>query len=163
MSIAGPKLWLLVLAVAFVHAPQVARVVRAAALEVTERDYVKAVELWQVSQWRVGLGEVLPNVTTVVMVECGLRLTWSILIIASLSFIGFGLQPPSPNWGLMINENRTGLTVSPWGVVIPIGMIALLTIGLNTFTDAIARVSLGVDRAESTIDAGLAAQIEAGQ
>jgi peptide/nickel transport system permease protein len=160
VSVAGPKLWLIVLAVAFVHAPQVARVVRAAALDLVERDFVRAVELWRVPRWQVMIGEILPNVTTVVMVEFGLRLTWSILIIASLSFIGFGLQPPDPNWGLMINENRAGLTVAPWGVVVPIVLIAILTIGLNTFTDAVARVSLGVDRAESTIDQALAAPIE---
>ena len=53
------------------------------------------------------------------MVEIGLRLTWSIVIIAGLSFIGFGLQPPAPNWGLMLNENRIGLVSNPWGVVVP--------------------------------------------
>ena len=105
-------------------------------------------------------GEILPNVTTVVMVEFGLRLTWSILLIASLSFIGFGLQPPDPNWGLMINENRSGLTVQPWPVVFPILLIGILTIGVNTFTDAVARVSLGVDRGEATIDTMLAAPLE---
>jgi peptide/nickel transport system permease protein len=141
----------------------VARVVRAAALDVCERDFVRAVELWRAPRRRVIVGEILPNVTTVVMVEFGLRLTWSILLIASLSFIGFGLQPPSPNWGLMINENRTGLTVAPWPVVVPILLIGMLTIGVNTFTDAIARVSLGVERGASAIDVALVAPMEAEQ
>jgi peptide/nickel transport system permease protein len=163
VSVVGPKLWLLVVAVAVVHAPQVARVVRAAALDVCERDFVRAVELWRAPRRRVIVGEILPNVTTVVMVEFGLRLTWSILLIASLSFIGFGLQPPSPNWGLMINENRTGLTVAPWPVVVPILLIGMLTIGVNTFTDAIARVSLGVERGASAIDVALVAPMEAEQ
>ena len=109
-------------------------------------DYVKAVELMDTPGRKVMAGEVLPNLMSVVMVELGLRFTYSILIIAGLSFLGFGIQPPAANWGLMINENRIGLVVNPWAVIVPAGLIALLTIGLNTFTDAIARASLGVDR-----------------
>jgi peptide/nickel transport system permease protein len=92
------------------------------------------------------MGEILPNVSSVVMVEIGLRFTYSILIIAGMSFLGFGIQPPDPNWGLMINENRVGLAVNPWALMAPAALIAILTIGLNTFTDALARASLGVDR-----------------
>ena len=61
------------------------------------------------------------------------------------SFIGFGLQPPAPNWGYMINENRIGLLSNPWAVAAPAGLIALLAVGANTFTDAIALVALGVE------------------
>lgn len=146
VSVAGTHVWLLIVAVGISHAPQVARVVRAAALDVCERDFVKAVELYDTPSLRVMMGEVLPNILSVVMVELGLRFTYSILIIAGMSFLGFGLQPPAPNWGLMINENRIGLVVNPWAVIVPASLIAILTIGLNTFTDAIARASLGVDR-----------------
>ena len=146
VSVAGTHIWLLILAVGLSHAPQVARVVRSAALDVCERDYVKAVELYDTPPLRVMMGEVLPNILSVVMVEFGLRFTYSILIIAGMSFLGFGLQPPTPNWGLMINENRIGLVVNPWAVIVPAALIAVLTVGLNTFTDAIARASLGVDR-----------------
>jgi len=146
VSVLGPKIWLITLAVAISHAPQVARVIRSVALDVCERDYVKAVELMDTPGRRVMSGEILPNLMSVVMVELGLRFTYSILIIAGLSFLGFGIQPPAANWGLMINENRIGLVVNPWAVIVPAGLIALLTIGLNTFTDAIARASLGVDR-----------------
>lgn len=146
VSVLGPKLWLIVIAVGISHAPQVARVIRSVALDVCERDYVKAVELMDTPPRKVMFGEILPNLLSVVMVEVGLRFTYSILIIAALSFLGFGIQPPAANWGLMINENRIGLVVNPWAVVVPAGLIALLTIGLNTFTDAVARASLGVDR-----------------
>ena len=146
VSVLGPKIWLITLAVAISHAPQVARVIRSVALDVCERDYVKAVELMDTPGRRVMSGEILPNLMSVVMVELGLRFTYSILIIAGLSFLGFGIQPPAANWGLMINENRIGLVVNPWAVIVPAGLIAILTIGLNTFTDAIARASLGVDR-----------------
>jgi peptide/nickel transport system permease protein len=90
--------------------------------------------------------EILPNLVSPLMVETGLRMTYSILIIAGLAFLGFGPQPPAANWGVMINENREGLALNPWAVVAPALLIALLTIGLNTFTDAFARVAIGVDR-----------------
>ena len=146
VSILGPKIWLIVLAVAISHAPQVARVARAAALDITERDFVKAMQILGIPGRRIIRRDVLPNLTSVLMVEIGLRLTYSMLVIAGLSFLGFGLQPPTASWGLMINENRIGLVVNPWAVVVPAALIAILTIGLNTFTDAIARASLGVDR-----------------
>jgi peptide/nickel transport system permease protein len=146
VSVAGPKLWLVVVAVALTHAPQVARVMRASALDVCEKDFVKAVELNRVPSRKIISGEILPNLVTPLMVESGLRMTWSIVLIAGLSFIGFGLQPPAANWGLMLNENRIGLVDNPWCVVVPAVLIALLTVGLNTFTDAVARVSIGVER-----------------
>ncbi|HEY7025448.1 MAG TPA: ABC transporter permease [Candidatus Limnocylindrales bacterium] len=148
VSIIGPKVWLLIVAVGLSHAPQVARVLRATALEVSERDFVKAVEITGVKRNEVMRKEILPNLITPLMVESGLRLTYSIIIIAGLSFIGFGIQPPGANWGLMINENRIGLTQNYWAVVAPAALIALLTVGVNTLTDAIARVALGVERAE---------------
>jgi peptide/nickel transport system permease protein len=146
VSIAGPKLWLVVVAVGVTHAPQVARVMRAAALDICEKDHIKAVELIRIPSRKIILGELLPNLATPLMVEIGLRLTWSIVIIAGLSFIGFGLQPPAANWGLMLNENRVGLVSNPWCVIVPAALIALLTVGVNTYTDAIARVSIGVQR-----------------
>lgn len=156
VSILGPARWLLVIAVGFSHVPQVARVIRAAALDVSERDFVKAVEITGVRQSRLMSREILPNLLTPLMVEAGLRLTYSIVIMTGLSFIGFGLQPPAPNWGYMINENRIILTTNPWAVVAPAILIAVLTVGLNTFTDAIARVALGIERGEKLI-AGAAA------
>jgi peptide/nickel transport system permease protein len=146
VSLIGPKLWLIVIAVGLSHAPAVARVIRSATLDITERDYVKVVELQGMRPRRVMVKEILPNLISPLMVEAGLRLTYSIVIMAGLSFLGFGQQPPAANWGLMINENRIGMQLNPWSVVIPAALIALLTIGTNTFTDAVARVTLGVER-----------------
>ena len=151
VSVVGPRDWLLVVAVGLSHAPQVARVLRASTLDVSERDFVKAVEITGVSTPRIMIGEILPNLVAPLMVEIGLRMTYSIVIMAGLSFIGFGLPPPQPNWGTMINENRIGLTLNPWAALSPAIMIALLTIGLNTFTDAVTRVALGVDRKEAAL------------
>ncbi len=146
LSMIGPKWWLIVLAVGLSHAPAVARVLRAATLDIAERDYVKAVELQGMRPTKVMMREILPNLSSPLMVEAGLRLTYSIIIMAGLAFLGFGQPPPTPNWGTMINENQTGLSLNPWAVIAPALLIALLTIGTNTFTDAVARVAIGVDR-----------------
>ena len=150
VSILGPKLWLVIVAVGLSHAPQVARVMRAATLDVSERDFVKATELLGVKRRRIMAEEILPNLVSPLMVEIGLRLTYSIVIIAGLAFLGFGQPPPSPNWGIMINENRQGLVLNPWAVVVPAILIALLTIGASTYTDAVARVTIGIDREAET-------------
>ncbi len=146
LSILGPRLWLIVLAVGLTHAPAVARVLRAATLDISERDFVKVAELQGVRPAVVMAREILPSLSTPLMVEAGLRLTYSIIIMAGLAFLGFGQPPPSPSWGTMINENRAGLALNPWAVVIPALLIALLTIGTNLLTDAVGRAALGVDR-----------------
>lgn len=152
ISVVGSKLWLIVLAVAFSHLPAVARVIRSASLDVTERDFIASSEAIALSRRRILFGEVLPNVVSPLMVETGLRLTYSIAIIAGLSLLGFGQAPPAPNWGFMIYENLEGLSVNPWGVLAPALMIALLTLGVNTLTDAFARVAIGSDRASRGIE-----------
>jgi peptide/nickel transport system permease protein len=146
LSLLGPRLWLITLAVGISHAPQVARVIRSATLDLTERDFVKMAELQGMRPAKVMRKEILPNLVSPLMVEAGLRLTYSIVIISGLAFLNFGQEPPAASWGLMINENRIGLSLNPWSVIVPAALIALLTIGTNTFTDAFARVTIGVDR-----------------
>jgi peptide/nickel transport system permease protein len=146
VSAIGPKLWLIVLTVGVTHAPRVARVIRGAALEVVERDFVKSAEVVGEKRWRIVFAEVLPNVTSPLLVELGLRMTYSIGLVAGISFLGFGLQPPSADWGLMINENRLSLTVQPWAVLLPVIAIGLLTIGTNLVTDGLSRTLAGIDR-----------------
>jgi peptide/nickel transport system permease protein len=86
------------------------------------------------------------NISSPLRVEFGLRLTYSIGLVAGVSFLGFGLQPPAADWGLMINENRVGLTIQPWPVVLPVIAVGLLTVGTNLITDGIARAAIGIDR-----------------
>jgi peptide/nickel transport system permease protein len=159
VSIVGPKLWLIVLAVGLSHAPQTARVIRSATLDVSERAFVQAVEVIGVKRRRIMAREILPNLISPLMVESGLRITFSIVIISGLAFLGFGQPPPAANWGIMINENRSGLVANPWAVVAPAVLIALLTIGANTFTDAVARVTLGIDRETEAVDALIGASL----
>ena len=146
VSAFGPKLGLIVLAVGLTHAPRVARVMRGAGQEVVERDFIRAAEVVGEKRWRIVVGEILPNVTSPLLVELGLRMTYSIGLVAGVSFLGFGLQPPTADWGLMINENRLAITVQPWAVYLPVIAIALLTVGTNLVTDGVARAAIGLDR-----------------
>ena len=151
VSILGTPAWLLVLTVALAQAPQIARVVHAAAQDICERDYVQAVALWGVPPRRVIARHVLPSLSTPLAVEAGLRLGFSIVIISGLNFLGFGVRPPNPAWGVMINENRLGMPSNPWGVVAPAAILAILAIGTNLFTDSFARAALGEDRADDAV------------
>ena len=146
VSVLGPRLWLIVLTVGLSHAPRIARVARGSTLEVKERDFVKAAESLGVSRLKIAFGEILPTITSPLFVEFGLRLTYSIGLIAALSFLGFGLQPPSADWGLMINENRIGLLIQPYSIFVPVALIAILTIGVNLATDGMARAMIGIER-----------------
>jgi peptide/nickel transport system permease protein len=160
VSVVGPKLWLITLAVGISHVPQVARVLRSSTLDVSERDFIKSIELNGVRPWRIMTRDILPNLVTPLMVEASLRLTYSIVIMSGLSFLGFGQAPPAANWGLMINENRIGLQSNPWAVVVPAGLIALLTIGTSTFADAVTRVAIGIDRRPEDVVAASGLPIE---
>jgi ABC-type dipeptide/oligopeptide/nickel transport system permease subunit len=132
----------LILGVAIIQAPGISRIVRTATLEVSVRGYVEAAVARGERPVAVVRREVRPNILAPVLVDAGLRFTFSILIIASVNFLGLGLQPPSSNWARMIGENRQYISVNWLSVVAPAVMIAILTIGVNLTGDAIAR-SLG--------------------
>lgn len=146
VSLLGPKLGLIVVLVAIAWIPQVARVVRGITSDIVHREFIESAELIGLPRRQIMLKEILPNVTTPLMVEYGLRLTWSIALIAAISFLGFGIQPPHADWGLMINENRNVLTLQPWAVIVPAVCIALFAIGTNLIAEGIARAIAGVDR-----------------
>jgi peptide/nickel transport system permease protein len=142
----GAKDWLIVLAVGLTTMPRVARVTRGAAQPIVERDFVASAEALGVSRPRILLGEILPNILSPLMVEASLRLTYSIALISALAFLGFSTDPNGANWGTMINENQLALVAQPWGVVLPMVAIALLTIGTSLVGDGIARAAIGIDR-----------------
>jgi peptide/nickel transport system permease protein len=148
LSLLGPKLWLIVVVVAIGHLPRSMRVIRAAALSVTERDFITYGKSIGAPRWHMISREILPNVTGPLMVELGVRLTYSVGLVAGLDFLGLGVQPPTPDWGVMINQNRGGLTFQPWGVLLPLIALALLAVGCNIITDGIARVIGSIDSAE---------------
>jgi peptide/nickel transport system permease protein len=142
----GPTTWLLILTVGLTTMPRVARVARGAAQPIVERDFVAAAEALGVPRLRILAGEVLPNTLSPLLVEVNLRLTYSIALIAGLAFLGFAPNPNGADWGFMIQENRLALVTQPWGVVLPVVAIALLTIGTGLVGDGIARAAVGIDR-----------------
>ncbi len=141
ITVLGPQPWLLIGVVALAHFPQSTRVLKGAAADVVERDFIKAARLIGMPRHRMVFDEVLPNVGGQLLVELGLRFTYSIGIIAALSFLGFGRQPPNPDWGLMVSENKVALLFQPWGTLLPVIAIAVLTVGVNLVADAIGRVT----------------------
>ena len=141
---AGPELsgnpLLVVLVVALVYAPRIARMARSAAIEIATRDFVTVARLRGESAWSVMRRELLPNATSVLLVEFALRAGYAPVLIGSLGFLGFGMRPPTPEWGLMISENRALIIVSPITVLGPGLALASLVVGLNLFTEGLARI-----------------------
>jgi peptide/nickel transport system permease protein len=141
---AGPQLSgnpvLVVLVVALVYAPRIARMARAAAIDIATRDYVTMARLRGESAWSVMRRELLPNATSVLLVEFALRAGYAPVLIGSLGFLGFGLRPPTPEWGLMISENRALIIITPVTVLGPGLALASLVVGLNLFTEGLARI-----------------------
>lgn len=143
----GASNLLIILTVGVSTMPRIARVVRGAAVPVVERDFIGAAEALGESRWRILSRELLPNVSAPLLVEANLRLTYSIGVVAGIAFLGFTADPLAANWGLMINEHRSGLTGSqPWGTALPVIAIALLTIGTGLIGDGLSRAAAGIDR-----------------
>ncbi len=136
-----PKAWMITLLVGISHAPRVARVARGVALGIVSRDFVHSAEALGEKRTRVILAEVLPNMNAPLLAEAGLRLTYSIGIVAALGFLGFSTDPGAANWGQMINENRLAMSTQTWAVLAPVFLIGLFTVGTNTMADGIAQAS----------------------
>ena len=139
VTMLGPGKGLLTIVVGVSQAPSVARVMRGVAMDVVRQEYVQWARSVGMRAWRVLWAEVLPNTTSPLLVEFGLRMMWSISLLAGLSFLGYGIQPPAADWGLMVNENRNALSVQPFAVLAPIVLIALFSIGCNLFADGVTR------------------------
>ena len=140
-ALRNPDAWVIVVLVGVSHAPRVARVARGVALGIVSRDFVVAAEALGEKRSRVVVAEVLPNMIGPLLAEAGLRLTYSIGIVAALGFLGFAGDPGSANWGAMMNENRLGLSTQPWSVLAPVLMIAIFTIATNLMADGLAQLS----------------------
>lgn len=129
----------IVIAVAVVYVPSIARVLRAATQTIVPREFVLAARARGDSVRWIVFREIAPNLLATLLVEVALRLTFAIMFIASLSFLGLGVQPPSPNWGVMVGENRGLLFSDPVAVVAPALAIAVLAIAINLTADALTQ------------------------
>jgi len=126
-----------VLAIGIAFAPGMARIARSVTLQVRSTDYVAAARSRGEGGAWIVLAEILPNVIAPVIVEATIRVAFAIMTLATLSFLGLGAQPPSPEWGLMIAEARDHLFRSPWPVIVPGGAIALVAISFNLLGDGL--------------------------
>jgi peptide/nickel transport system permease protein len=131
----GSNMYVLVGTIAVVSAPRIARVARAVAMNVVVLDYVEVARARGESLWSVLVREILPNTLRPLAVEFGLRLTFAILFLSSLSFLGLGIQPPAADWGSMVKENLSGILLGSPAPVLPAVAIGVLTIGINLLVD----------------------------
>jgi peptide/nickel transport system permease protein len=129
-----------VLVIGIIFAPIVARTVRSAVLVEREREYVAAAKLLGARGPFIMAREILPNITGPIVVEGTVRLGYAIFTVATLSFLGFGLQQPSPDWGLTIALGRNFLQIAPWMVLFPALALASLVIAINFVADGLKEV-----------------------
>jgi peptide/nickel transport system permease protein len=135
---------------AFFFGIPVIRVARAAAHEVVARDFIAAARARGHRPSDIVRRELLPNVTDVLLVEGAMRWSWMLLGFSALSFLGFGVSPPRPDWGLMVSDARVYMSLSPWGVIAPVVALSSLIIGINLTADALAK-TLGLDQSRAAV------------
>ena len=143
----GTGVEVLIPTLAFFYGIPVIRIARAATHDVIARDFVWAAKARGHSRISIIWRELLPNVLDTLMVEGAMRWSWMLLAFSSLSFLGFGVSPPTPDWGLMISDARGFMSFAPWGVIGPVIALSSLIIGINLTADALAK-ALGIDRAQ---------------
>ena len=143
----GSGVEVLIPTLAFFYGIPVIRIARAATHDVIARDFVWAAKARGHGRISIIWRELLPNVLDTLMVEGAMRWSWMLLAFSSLSFLGFGVSPPTPDWGLMISDARGFMSFAPWGVIGPVIALSSLIIGINLTADALAK-ALGIDRAQ---------------
>ena len=135
---------------AFFFGIPVIRVARAAAHEVVARDFIAAARARGHRLTEIVRRELLPNVTDVLLVEGAMRWSWMLLGFSALSFLGFGVAPPRPDWGLMVSDARVYMSLAPWGGIAPVVALSSLIIGINLTADALAK-TLGLDQSRAAV------------
>jgi len=136
----GPSGGRIHVVIVIVYTPIVARVVRSAALAVISKGFVEAARLRGESLGWILFREILPPVLPALMVEAALRFSYAIFLVASLGFLGVGVQPPNPNWGLMVKEARSFVNQVPWALYYPAAAISLVVIGVNLMADGLKQI-----------------------
>jgi peptide/nickel transport system permease protein len=132
----------LTIIVSIAYTPATARVARGALLTCKNTEYVDAARIRGESHLYIMFVEILPNTIGPVIVEITARFAYSIMMIASLGFLGVGLQPPTPDWGMMVIENKAIIRAAPWTVLYPSLAIASLVIAISLFSDFVSKVMI---------------------
>ena len=145
VSLLGTTTLVLIPALGFFYGKGIVRVARAATHDVIAKDFIVSARARGHSNLSIIWNEILPNVRDAIMVEGAMRWSWMLLGFSSLSFLGFGVSPPTPDWGLMISNARGLMSFAYWAVLAPIFGLSSLIIGINLPADAFAK-ALGIDR-----------------
>ncbi|MEL7565181.1 MAG: ABC transporter permease [Dehalobacterium sp.] len=138
----GPSRVNVILVVGFLYIPMVARVVRSVVLDLKTRQFIEAAKLRGESSAYILFKEILPNVLPHLAVEASMRFSYAIFLVASLGFLGLGVQPPRPDWGLMVGEARSWFHQARWVLYFPAGTIALLVVGVGFMSDGLRNMLL---------------------
>lgn len=138
----GASGWTVVVAVTFASAPQIMRIVRGLVLDLKTRDYVFAAQTRGESPWYIMLVELLPNARGPLIVDACLRLGYTVVAIATLGFLGLGLPPPDPDWGLMLKEAVPLGAFAGHSMYLPAAALASLILGFNLLADGLREISL---------------------
>ena len=147
VAIVGGSLWVVILVLGLLKWDRYAVVMRSATQQVRSLEYVAAAQAGGASTWRIVWGEVLPNVVPQLIVIATLEAASAILLEASLSFLGLGVQPPLPSWGLMISEAKAYMFFSFWLIAIPGSALALLIFAINLAGDGLHQLLTPEERA----------------
>ena len=145
VSLLGKTTEVLIPARGFFYGKGIVRVARAATHDVIAKDYILSAKARGHNNLSIIWNEILPNVRDAILVEGAMRWSWMLLGFSSLSFLGFGVSPPTPDWGLMISNARGLMSFAWWAVIAPIVGLSSLIIGINLTADAFAK-ALGIDR-----------------
>lgn len=141
VALVGSSLWLVILVLGLLKWDRFAVVMRSATMQVRGLDYVTAARATGCSTGRIVLGEILPNVADSLVVVATLEMASAILLEAALSFLGLGVQPPLPSWGLMISEAKSYMFFSAWLITIPGAALLALVLAINLVGDGIRDVT----------------------
>ena len=145
VSLLGTSTQVLIPALGFFYGKGIVRVARAATHDVIAKDFIVSARARGHSNLSIIWNEIIPNVRDAILVEGAMRWSWMLLGFSSLSFLGFGVSPPTPDWGLMISNARGLMSFAYWAVIAPIVGLSSLIIGINLTADAFAK-ALGIDR-----------------
>jgi ABC-type dipeptide/oligopeptide/nickel transport system permease subunit len=140
VAVMDPSLNNVIIALAFVYTPFIARVARSATLSVRNESFVEAAVARGESDTYIIFREVLPNCVGPLLVQASINISFTMLLEASLSFLGLGVQPPTPSWGLMINDGWSYMGDAPWLVFFPALAIGLAVVGFNLLGDGLRDV-----------------------
>ena len=140
VAVLGVGLWNAALAVGLSGVPRFARITRAATLSLAARDFVEAARAIGSSRWRITLRHLLPNLSPVLIVITTLDLGGAVLFTATLSFHGLGAQPPTPEWGAMLNAGREYVRYAPWTMVFPGLALFLTVLAVNLVGDQLSSI-----------------------